>query len=204
MIKVITVDRECRCGGLAIAQKLADRLGWKLWDRIFTEEIARLANCELAAIEQREERRDPLYYRLFKSFLRGSYEANLQIHRLAFWMPTAFWLSGSSWCGEPRLPLNASLSVAGRSIFFTTSSTLITCLFMLHTRGKFVVSTPPAGVSHRRGNWSKRWTQSALRSSENTLPRIGPIRTFTILMINTKIGDEVVVATIVGGIAELK
>jgi len=82
MIRVITVEREYGSGGQAIAQKLADRLGWTLWDRMLTREIARLADCDLAAVECREERKDPLYYRLFKSFLRGSFEANLQPHRL--------------------------------------------------------------------------------------------------------------------------
>jgi len=51
-----------------IAAQLAHQLGWKLWDQLLTEEIARLANCSKAAVEGREERRDPLYYRLFKSF----------------------------------------------------------------------------------------------------------------------------------------
>ncbi|MGE5303372.1 MAG: AAA family ATPase [Alphaproteobacteria bacterium] len=82
MIKVITMEREYGSGGPAIAQKLADRMGWTLWDRMLTREIARLANCDLAAVECREERKDSLYYRLFKSFLRGSFEANLQVHRL--------------------------------------------------------------------------------------------------------------------------
>ena len=45
------------------------RLGWKFWDQLLTEEIARLANCPKAVVEVREERTDPLYYRLFKSFL---------------------------------------------------------------------------------------------------------------------------------------
>jgi cytidylate kinase len=33
-------------------------------------------------VEDREERTDPLYYRLFKSFLRGSYEGSLNAHKL--------------------------------------------------------------------------------------------------------------------------
>ena len=73
-IKIITIEREYGCGGSEIAHKLADRLGWKLWDHQLTEEIARRAECDCAAVELREERRDPLYYRLLKSFIRGSYE----------------------------------------------------------------------------------------------------------------------------------
>ena len=82
MIKIVTIEREYGCGGGEIAQQLAEHLGWKLWDQLLTEEIARLANCPKAVVERREERTDPLYYRLFKSFLRGSYEGSLNAHKL--------------------------------------------------------------------------------------------------------------------------
>jgi cytidylate kinase len=82
MIKIVTIEREYGSGGGEIAQLLATQLGWKLWDQLLTEEIARLANCPKAVVEVREERTDPLYYRLFKSFLRGSYEGSLNAHKL--------------------------------------------------------------------------------------------------------------------------
>ena len=82
MIKIITIEREYGCGGGEIAQLVANRLGWKLWDQKLTEEIARLANCPKAVVEAREERNDPLYYRLFKSFLRGSYEGSINAPKL--------------------------------------------------------------------------------------------------------------------------
>jgi Cytidylate kinase-like family len=82
MIKIIVIEREYGCGGGEIAQKIADRLGWKLWDQLLTCEIARLSNCDQSQVEIREERVDPLYYRLFKSILRGSFEGSLNVHRL--------------------------------------------------------------------------------------------------------------------------
>jgi cytidylate kinase len=82
MIRVVTLDREYACGGSAIAAKLAARLDWSLWDERLSREIAQRADCDLAAVQAREERRDPLYYRLLKSFLRGSFEASLQTNRL--------------------------------------------------------------------------------------------------------------------------
>ena len=82
MIKIVTIEREYGSGGGEIAQRLAEQLGWKLWDQLLTEEIAKLAECPKAVVEVREERNDPLYYRLFKSFLRGSYEGSLNAHKL--------------------------------------------------------------------------------------------------------------------------
>jgi cytidylate kinase len=82
MIRVITIEREYGCGGGTIAQKVAEHLNWAIWDQSLTSEIARLANCERSEIEAREERVDPLYYRLLKSVLRGSFEGSLNLHRL--------------------------------------------------------------------------------------------------------------------------
>ena len=82
MIKIVTIEREYGSGGGEIAQLLAKQLGWKLWDQLLTEEIARLAECPKTVVEVREERTDSLYYRLFKSFLRGSYEGSINAHKL--------------------------------------------------------------------------------------------------------------------------
>jgi cytidylate kinase len=82
MVKIVTIEREYGSGGGDIAQHLAKQLGWKLWDQLLTEEIARLADCPKSVVEGREERTDPLYYRLFKSFLRGSYEGSINAYKL--------------------------------------------------------------------------------------------------------------------------
>lgn len=82
MIKIITIEREYGSGGGEIAQLVAKQLGWKLWDQLLTEEIARVAECPKAVVQVREEKTDPLYYRLFKSFLRGSYEGSINAHKL--------------------------------------------------------------------------------------------------------------------------
>ena len=82
MINVITIDREYGSGAGNIAEKLAKKLGWKLWDQVLTTEIARIMDCECRAVEEREERRDALHYRLFKAFMRGSFEGTLNAQRM--------------------------------------------------------------------------------------------------------------------------
>src|SRR5580658_6538185 len=82
MVKIITIDREYGSGAADIADKLAARLGWKLWDELLTIQIARILGCDCPAVEQREERRDALHYRLFKAFLRGSFEGTLNAQRV--------------------------------------------------------------------------------------------------------------------------
>jgi cytidylate kinase len=82
MIHVITIDREYGSGAADIAAQLAKRLGWKLWDQLLTTEIARIMECDCQAVEEREERRDALHYRLFKAFMRGSFEGTLNAQRM--------------------------------------------------------------------------------------------------------------------------
>jgi cytidylate kinase len=77
MIQAITIEREFGCGGSEIAARLAELLGWKLWDHELTHEIARLTNSTPQAVEKREWKDDPAVYRVFKSFLRGAYEGGL-------------------------------------------------------------------------------------------------------------------------------
>jgi len=81
-IRFVTLEREYGSGGGEIAGELASRLRWKLWDQLLTEEIARRLDCDSRAVEQHEERRDPVFYRLLKAFMRGSYEGSQNAHRL--------------------------------------------------------------------------------------------------------------------------
>src|SRR5580658_7215990 len=82
MVRVVTIEREYGSGARDIARKVADRLGWKLWDQLLTNEIARHMECDCKIVEEREEKRDPFYYRLFKSFMQGSYEGSLNAPRM--------------------------------------------------------------------------------------------------------------------------
>lgn len=81
-IRVVTLEREFGSGGGVIAARLATRLGWKLWDQLLTEKIARRLGCESRAVEERQEKQDPMYYRLLKAFMKGSFEGSLNAPRL--------------------------------------------------------------------------------------------------------------------------
>jgi cytidylate kinase len=76
MFRLITIEREYGCGGGKIAAKLAEHLGWKLWDHLLTDEIARIANVHPSAVKRCDERMDSRFYRMAKVFWRGSYERN--------------------------------------------------------------------------------------------------------------------------------
>src|SRR4030081_1444399 len=84
MFRLITIEREYGCGGGAVAAKLAEHLGWKLWDHLLTDEIARIANVDPSAVMRCDERMDSRVYRLAKAFWRGSYERSSALGNQAF------------------------------------------------------------------------------------------------------------------------
>jgi len=82
ILRVLTIEREYGSGGAEIASGVARRLGWKLWDQALTNEIARLMECDCRVVEEREEKKDPLFHRLLMAFMRGSHEGSLNAPRL--------------------------------------------------------------------------------------------------------------------------
>jgi cytidylate kinase len=79
MFRIVTLEREFGSGGGAIACQLARELGWKLWDQQLTCEIAKRAQVSEAAVALCDERVDSRLYRLAKTFWRGSYERSIPL-----------------------------------------------------------------------------------------------------------------------------
>src|SRR5437764_14511392 len=79
-----TIEREYGCGAGEIARQLSLKLGWKLWDRELTAEIARVANVDSSAVSYCEERVDSTFQRLVKVFWRGSYEHSMHLENQTF------------------------------------------------------------------------------------------------------------------------
>ena len=84
MFRIITIEREYGCGAAEIAAQLASHLGWKLWDKELTAEIARVAKVDSSAVSMCEERVDSAFQRLVKVFWRGSYERSMHMEHQPF------------------------------------------------------------------------------------------------------------------------
>lgn len=77
MKQIILIDREFGSGGSPIAEILAGRLKWKLFDEELTREIARVANIPEELCRKREGRKDPIFRHLVNLVWRGSFDRNL-------------------------------------------------------------------------------------------------------------------------------
>ena len=74
MVRIITIEREYGSRGGEYAHALAEHLGWRLIDKCLVDEIALKAGVDKDTVANCDERLDPWYYRLGKSFWHASVE----------------------------------------------------------------------------------------------------------------------------------
>jgi cytidylate kinase len=201
MVRVITVEREFGSGGPDIAKLLANKLGWKLWDQTLTTEIARRAQCERVEVEQREERTDPLYYRLLKSFLRGSFEGSLNVHRLKLLDADAIFRITQGLIHEAAAEGNCVIVGRG-SAFFLEEEKDAYHVFLYAPYEEKIRRIVAGG---KDADEAARLVECIDRDRADFIKRYfnkdWPNRSLYHLMINFEIGDEAVVQTILNGIA---
>jgi cytidylate kinase len=204
MIQVLTIEREYGSGAADIARKVAERLGWTLWDESLTAEIARCLECDCVHVERHEERRDPLYYRLFKAFLRGSYEGSLNAPRLK--MADADGIRAAT-----ERVVNAAAK-DGKCVIVGRGSA-----YYLHDRPDafHVFVYAPMEEKVRRLQEAGKSEQEAIELAETVdLDRAAfikqyfgvewPARQYFHVMINSAMGDEPVIQTILDGMKALQ
>lgn len=202
MIRVITIEREFGSGAADIARKLAERLRWQLWDQKLTEEIARRLECDCRAVEELAERKDPLYYRLFRAFLRGSFEGTLNAPRLG--------MVDADCIRQVADQVVTMAAKTGNSVIVGRGSA-----YFLRDRADafhvFVYAPFDAKVWRLRaeGRSEKEAIELAETVDRDRAAYIKqyfdiewPARHFFHLMVNSAIGDEVVVETIVDSVAQ--
>jgi len=201
MVRIITIDREYGSGAAQIARLLADRLGWQLWDQRLTTEIARLAQCDHAQVAEREERMDPLYYRLLKSFLRGSFEGNLNLHRLKLLDTDVIFRLTKRVVHAAANEGNCVLVGRG-SAFFLENRKDAFHVFVYANAEEKVRRLIQSGTERME---AIRLVETVDRERADFIKKYfnvdWPCRRLYHLMVNSKIGNEAVVQTILNGIA---
>ena len=204
MIRLVTIEREYGSGATEIAQKLALRLGWKLWDQALTDEVARMMDCPSRTVEEHEERRDSLQYRLFKSFMRGSFEGSLNAPRMK--------LVDADCIRQVAQGVVLTAAAQGDAVIVGRCSA-----YYLHDRADalHVFIYAPFEEKVRRLRARGKSESDAIELAENVDRERAeyirkyfdvewPTRHFFHLMINSTLGDEMVVDTIVHSVSALK
>jgi cytidylate kinase len=204
MINVITIDREYGSGAAEIAGKLAGRLGWKLWDELLTIEIARIMGCDCPTVEEREERRDALHYRLFKAFMRGSFEGTLNAQRVR--MVDADCIREAAEKVVLEAAKKGNCVIVGRgSAYYLQSNPAAFHVFLYAPLEEKVQRLRRMGKSEDEAYLlAETVDQDRAEYIKQYFKVEWPTRQIYHLMINSSLGDEVVVDTILDSVAMLQ
>jgi cytidylate kinase len=204
MIRVLTIEREYGSGGAEIARKAAERLGWRLWDQSLTNEIARLLECDCRVVEERAEKKDPLFHRLMMAFMRGSFEGSLNAPRLK--------MADASCVREVTERVVRKIAEAGECVIVGRGS----AYYLPERKDAFHVfiyapeedKIPRLRAEGKTDEEARRLAETVDRDRAAFIKQYfgvdWPDRSRFNLMINSKIGVDAVVDTILDGIALLE
>jgi cytidylate kinase len=204
MIRVITIDREYGSGGAEIARRVAERLHWKLWDQLLTNEVARRMECDCKVVEQHEEKKDPLFYRLAKAFLRGSYEGSLNAPRLNL-ADTDCIREASAKVVKEAADEGQCVIVGRGSAYYLQNRMDAFHVFIYAPHDEKVARLEAGGKTHDE---ALSLAETVDRDRAAFIKRYfnvdWPCRDCFHLMINTTIGDDTAVDTILDSVARLE
>src|SRR5579863_2504225 len=195
MFRIITIEREYGCGGGAIARQLAEHLGWELWDRRLTEEIARLAQVDCSTVMRCDERVDSRLHRLAKAFWRGSYERSSRLEGQVF---DADCMVAMMEQIAPRIAREGSAVVVGRgSPFFLREQPDAFHVFLYAPRAEKLRRLLQEGYAPPD---AEELVDSVDRERiafvKHYFDADWPTRSLYHMMLNTAVGDDKVVKTI--------
>ena len=203
MFRVITVEREFGSGAGGIARELAHRLGWKLWDEALTEEIAREAQVDRSAVALCEERMDSTFHRLAKTFWRGSYERSMPMADAPF-DADCFVAIGQEVMA--RIASAGNCVIVGRGApYFLRESPDAFHVFLYAPRAEKLRRLRLIGHSDKEAEeLVDTVDRDRIEFVKHYFGADWPTRCLYHLMINTAVGDESVISTILDSMQRLE
>lgn len=203
MFRVITVEREFGSGAGGIARELAHRLGWKLWDEALTEEIAREAQVDRSAVALCEERMDSTFHRLAKTFWRGSYERSMPMADAPF-DADCFVAIGQEVMA--RIASAGNCVIVGRGApYFLRESPDAFHVFLYAPRAEKLRRLRLIGHSDKEAEeLVDTVDRDRIEFVKHYFGADWPTRCLYHMMINTAVGDESVISTILDSMQRLE
>lgn len=195
MFRVITIEREFGCGAGGIAEQLARQLGWKLWDHLLTQEVARVANVDPSAVKRCDERMDSGLHRLAKAFWRGSYERSSALGSQVFDTDRMMVLMQEI---MNRIAKEGNAVVVGRGApFFLRQERDAFHVFLYAPRAEKIRRTVADGHSgHEADELVDSVDRERIAFIKHYFNADWPTRSLYHMMLNTAMGNEAVIKTI--------
>jgi cytidylate kinase len=203
MFRIVTIEREFGSGGGAIAAQLARRLGWKLWDQQLTCDIAKKAQVAESAVALCDERVDGRLYRLAKAFWRGSYERSMPMASAHAFDTDRMMTMVGEIMGTIAQEGNAVIVGRGAPFFLRERSDT----FRVFTYAPHDEKIRRLLATGRERDEAEDMVNNVDRERiayiKHYFNADWPTRSLYHLMINTVIGDENVISTILNGMEML-
>jgi cytidylate kinase len=204
MFRIITLEREYGCGCAGIACELAGRLQWKLWDQSLTEEIAKQANVDCGTVEEREERIDSAFYRLAKTFWRGSYERQIPLDSRQTFDADCMVRMMQSITAKIAEEGNAVVVGRGAPYFLRENSDTFR-VFLYAPRDEKLRRIVAGGISAKEAEeLVDTVDRERMAFIKHYFNADWPTRSLYHVMLNTVVGDENVIATILNTMRQLQ
>ena len=196
MYRVITVEREFGSGAAEIACEIAHRLGWKLWDQALTQEIAREARVDCSEVMCCEERKDSAFHRLAKTFWRGSYERSMSLDGTEPFDADRFVAIGKQVMN--RVAAEGNCVIVGRGApYFLRDRADVFHVFLYAPRTEKLRRLRELGHSEKEAEELVNTVDpDRIEFVKHYFGADWPTRCLYHMMINTAIGDEAVVLTV--------
>jgi cytidylate kinase len=195
MFRLITIEREYGSGAAAIAASLSDQLGWKLWDHLLTEEIARIAKVDPSAVLRCDERMDSRLHRLAKVFWRGSYERSTPLGSQIFDTDRMVAMMQDIMNGIAQ---EGNAVIVGRGApYFLRDNPDAFHVFLYAPRAEKVRRTIAEGHSQQEADELVDFVdRERIAYVKHYFNADWPTRSLYHMMLNTAVGNEAVVKTI--------
>ncbi len=200
MIRIVAIEREYGSGAVAISRAIANHFGWSLHDREITQEIARRLRCDVHTVERAEEKPDPMFHRLSRIFMRGSFESSLEGGRMEILNAETLIQLFDSIIGE--LANKGNCVIVGRAApWFLRERKDTFRVFLYASPEEKVRRTVATGVNEQE---AERLVECVDRERAAFIRKYynheWPSRPAYHLMINTGMGNAIAVKTILDGI----
>jgi len=201
--RIITIEREFACGAAPISRKLSNILGWKLWDQSLTDELATSMRSDLSNAEASPGSADRNFFRLARIFLRGSYERSAPLDECEFMDAARMVITMQKIFDNIAHQGNAIVVGRGAPGFFQDRSDTFH-IFLYAPREERIRRLIANGNSEAEAEVVDAVDRERSTFVKHYFGTDWPNRSFYHLMINTAIGEDNAISTILHTMLQLE
>jgi len=195
VLRIVAIERECASGAAPISKKLSSALRWKLWDELLTQELAESMRSDFSGAEIQTHGGHSRFCAMAKVFWRGSYERSAHLGDCGFVdVPHMIAIMRKI---SDKIAREGDSVVVGRGIpgFFQDRSDTLR-VFLYAPREEKIRRLVANGKDESEIEFVEAVDRERSAFVKHYFGADWPTRSYYDLMINTAIGEDNVVSTI--------